>query len=233
MPLPGHNQIRIPILQELYAVGGTDEIRFLYQRLIDYFPAISPQEIHQIKIGNDRTWRLAIQRAGKILDEEGFLNRHRGIWTLTGPGQQLAENESSGFTLTKENRVESSHGEIQQMVCEIGRALGFYSEKEFEFYDVIWRETPTNPRLSHIFEVQSKGNIDSAFAKLKRAFEAQRTKPFLVISTERDLIRARKSLEREFRDLEPFVTVLTFSQIKAIHENLSEIGRVLAKFLEK
>jgi hypothetical protein len=60
----------------------------------------------------------------------------------------------------------------------------------------------------------------------------QRTKPFLVISSERDLNRARQSLVREFQDLESAVTILTFVQIKRVHQNLKSIGEILPKFLE-
>jgi hypothetical protein len=98
---------------------------------------------------------------------------------------------------------------------------------------VVWRETEKSQRLSHIFEVQSKGNLDSAFAKLKRAYEAQRTKPFLVISTEKDLNRARQSLRREFIDIEQRVTLLTFAQIRTIHQNLSGIAEIIKELLLK
>ncbi len=119
------------------------------------------------------------------------------------------------------------------MLVEIGECLGVYAKTEFEFYDVIWRETPNSQRLSHIFEVQSKGNIDSAFAKLKRAYNAQRSKPFLVLSSERDLNRARKSLSREFQDIEKVVTILTFAQIKQVHRNLTNIAEIIKEFLLK
>lgn len=60
----------------------------------------------------------------------------------------------------------------------------------------------TDSRISHVFEVQSKGNVDSAFAKLKRAFDAQRSKPFLIVASERDTKPAKQSLSREFREPE-------------------------------
>jgi hypothetical protein len=119
------------------------------------------------------------------------------------------------------------------MLVEIGFALGYEAETEFEFYDVVWRENKNTLRLSHIFEVQSKGNLDSAFAKLKRAYEAQRTKPFLIISSERDLNRAGKSLSREFQDIESQVCILTFVQIEQVHQNLKNIAEIIREFLLK
>jgi len=124
-----------------------------------------------------------------------------------------------------------SHANIQKKLVEIGETLGFYAETEFEFYDVIWRETQKSQRISHVFEVQRKGNIDSAFAKLKRAYQAQRSKPFLILSTEGDTRRALKSLNCEFLDIQEALTILSFPEVKKIHENLKTIADILPVFL--
>ncbi len=233
MPLPNISSIELPILQELVAVGGSDSLRFLYQRLIAYFPQLSEREIFEIKNQSNPKWRGAVQKAGKMLDENGCISRRQGLWKITGKGIEIAQAEILEFTLTKPVEKQISHIDIQQMLIEIGSALGFYAAMEFEYYDVVWRENEKTPRLSHIFEVQSKGNLDSAFAKLKRAYEAQRTKPFLIVSTERDLNRAGKSLSREFQDIEPQVRILTFVQIEQVHRNLCGIAEIIKEFLLK
>jgi hypothetical protein len=233
MSLPNASSIEMPILQELVATGGTDNLRFLYERLLDYFPQLTNAESFAIKNGASKNWRKATQKAGKILEQNGFIIRQRGIWSITEKGKEAVDAETSGFTLTKNKSKMLSHINIQEMLVEIGTSLGFYAETEFEFYDVIWRERERNPRLSHIFEVQSKGNLDSALVKLKRAYQAQRTKPYLVLSTERDLNRARKSLTFEFQDIEPVITILTFAQIKRVHQNVKNIGEIIKDFLLK
>lgn len=232
MSLPISPNIEIPILQELAAVGGTDDVRFLYQRLISYFPSLSDAEISSIKSGSNYSWRKAVQRAGKMLDENYLISRERGIWSLTEKGKKSVENETSGFKLTRTENQTLSHKEIQAILVEIAGILGFYGEIEFEYYDVVWRETPKNQRLSHVFEVQSKGNIDSAFAKLKRAFDAQRSKPFLILASERDSNRARQSLSQEFIDLQDVITIMSFNELKKIYENLKAVGEFLPKFLK-
>ena len=232
MSLPQINLIEMPVLQELAATGGTDDVRFLYERLIGYFPQIEEREITEIKSDKNKNWRKAVQKAGRSLDEKNFIKRNRGLWTITEKGKEAARSETLSFTLTESNAEPTTHSNIQIFLVEIGEFLGYYAETEFEYYDVVWREKPNSPRISHIFEVQSKGNIDSAFAKLKRAYQIQRSKPFLVISSERDLTRARQSLTREFQDIESAVTILTFVQVKQIHRNLKAIGEILPKFLE-
>lgn len=232
MSLPLTSSIEMPILQELAATGGTDDVRFLYERLIGYFPQINESEISDIKNEQNKSWRKAVQKAGRNLDEQNLIKRNRGLWTITAKGKESAQAETSSFTLTVPPAEQTSHLDIQELLVEIGMFLGYCAEMEFEYYDVVWREKPNSLRISHIFEVQSKGNIDSAFAKLKRAYQSQRTKPFLVLSSEKDLNRARKSLVREFQDIESAVTILTFVQVTQIHRNLKSISEILPKFLE-
>lgn len=232
MSLPVSHSIEMPILQELAATGGSDDVRFLYERLIAYFPQLDESEISRIKQGTHNNWRKAVQKAGKMLDEKSYLKRNKGFWTITPNGRNHVAAESLDFTLSQPIVSEDSHVGIQQCLIEIGTILGFDAEMEFEYYDVVWRENPNSSRLSHIFEVQHKGNLDSAFAKLKRAYQSQRTKPFLVVSTEKDYNRARQSLVREFQDIETVTTILTFVQVKKIYQNLQSIGEILPKLLE-
>ena len=232
MSLPASSLLEMPILQELSATGGADDVRFLYNRLTAYFPQLNAREIVEIQKGTNKHWRKAVQKAGKTLNENKYLERKNGLWSITKKGLEIAQIETSGFTLTKSDIKQTTHVNIQEILVEIGISLGFSAEMEFEYYDVVWRETAKSQRLSHIFEVQSKGNLDSAFAKLKRAYQNQRTKPFLILSSERDLNRARKSLAQEFQDIESVITILTFVQIKQIHRNLKPIGEILVKFLE-
>jgi len=232
--LPKTSSIEIPILQELVATGGDDNLRYIYERLIAYFPQLTETEIAEIKNNRNKSWRAVVQKAGKALEQKNFIRRTRGFWTITAKGTIEAQTEASGFAVVvNEITAPLSHTNIQEMLLEIGESLGFYAVSEFEFYDVVWRETPASKRISHVFEVQSKGNIDSAFAKLKRAYQNQRTKPFLILSSERDLNRARKSLAGEFQDIENIVTVLTFEQIRQTSRNLAGIAEIIKEFLLK
>lgn len=231
MSLPFSNLIEMPILQELFAIGGTDDVRFIYTRLISYFPSLSDAEISLIQNDENTSWKKAVQKAGKSLSDEKLISRTRGIWQLTQKGREKVLSEISDFQLKPENLESLSHQTVQQIIIEIGEILGYFTQSEFEFFDVIWRETKTSQRISHVFEVQSKGNIDSAFAKLKRAYEAQRSKPFLIIASERDTNRARKSLENEFRELSDVITILGFAEIRKTHKNLKEIETILPQFL--
>jgi hypothetical protein len=231
MSLPISSLIENPILQELYAIGGTDDVRFLYERLIPYFPSLSDAEISLIRQGANSAWKKSVQKAGRSLDEQKLIVRDRGIWRITEKGIERALSENTGFTVSTAESTAPTHQDIQQAIFQIGRILGFYAALEFEFYDVIWRESENSRRISHVFEVQSKGNIDSAFAKLKRAYDAQRSKPFLVLASERDTNRAQRSLENEFRELENVISIVSFNEIRKTLDNLKQIEHLLPKLL--
>ena len=239
MNFPLSNRLELPILQELAATGGREDVRFLYSRLVSYFPQL---DANQIQNGALERWRLHVQRAGRELDEQNLIRRERGIWTLTKQGRERVESEQTEFSIFQsevfsQNDEELTHQKVQTMLVEIGGVLGFAAQAEFEYYDVVWRENPRSPRLSHVFEVQHKGNIDSAFAKLKRAYETQRSKPFLILASERDTNRAARSINPAqigaFHELEAVLTVLSFEQIRQLHRSLASVSGILPFFLMK
>ena len=233
MAYPKSTETGNPILHELNAVGGAENVKFLYEKLIPYFPQLNQSEIQQIKAGQNKKWRKLIQDSAKLLDEDGLITRKIGLWQITERGKRLIEAENEDFQISNVEQKEFTHREIQEIIAEIGQILGYSTELEFKYYDVVWRETSKNQRRSHVFEVQSKGNIDSAFAKLKRAYDAQRSKPFLVLSTERDTNRANQSLEREFREIGEVITIVSFAEINRVYKNLQSISAILPKFLQK
>ena len=242
MAYPGVARIELPILQELVATGGVEDVRFLYNRLVAYFPQLDNREVHAINDGHRSQWRRLVQRAGRALSDKRQLERRRGHWSVTTAGRKRAAEEGQAFSLSDgsestEARTEAlSHTDVQQMLIDIGRVLGYHAESEFEYYDVVWRADALSPRLSHVFEVQRKGNIDAALAKLKRAYEAQRSKPFLIITSERDTNRAQKSMSLArtgaFHEIGSVTTILSFEQLHRLHRALVSVEDLLAVIFE-
>ena len=241
MSYPEVSRLEFPVLQELVATGGTDDVRFLYARLIDYFPQLTDAERHAASNGHAKTWRRLVQRAGKQLDEQKLLTRKQGVWTVTSRGRKKTSDEATQFTFADSSDATNdernlSHEQMQRMLIEVGRALGYHAEREFEFYDVVWRESATSVRLSHVFEVQRRGNIDSAFAKLKRAYDAQRSKPFLILTTERDTRRAERELSNAqtgaFHEIGRATTLISVEQLRQLHRALVSVEEILGKILE-
>ena len=244
MALPGIARLELPILQELVATGGADDVRFLYERLVAYFPQFGEEERNALTNGELRAWRRHVQRAGRELSLKRQLERNkRGQWTITPAGRRRVADEAPSFSFagTTEGHAtvptELTHTDVQQMLLEIGHALGFHAEREFDYYDVVWRASAQSQRLSHVFEVQHKGNVDAALAKLKRAYDAQRTRPFLVVASERDTNRAQAQLSLArtgaFHEIGRVTTVLSFEQLRRLHRALTSVSDLLALLSER
>jgi hypothetical protein len=243
MPYPSVERIELPLLQELAATGGAEHVRFLYDRLVAYFPQLSSEEVLATSNGHRRQWRRLVQSAARGLDERREIERDRGRWRLTERGRRRVAEEEIQFTFDAPQPVEAaaaeglSHVEVQLMLVEVARVLGYHAEAEFDYYDVVWREAEDSPRLSHVFEVQRKGNVDAALAKLKRAYDAQRTRPFLVVDSERDTNRAERQLSLArtgpFHEIGRVTTILSFEQLKRLHRSLTSVGDILAALFER
>lgn len=243
MSYPSAARIELPILEELVATGGREDVRYLYERLVAYFPQLEEEEVRAIRNGHRSQWRRLVQRAGRALDDRREIERRRGQWSITGMGRKRASLEGQPVALTPAQEqvpqppAPLTHTDIQRMLLDIGRVLGYHAESEFEYYDVVWRASPTSPRLSHVFEVQHKGNIDAALAKLKRAYEAQRSKPYLVITSERDTARALRSMNiartGAFHEIESATTILSFEQLNRLHRALTSVEDLLRELFER
>ncbi|MGI9106194.1 MAG: hypothetical protein ACR2G4_08100 [Pyrinomonadaceae bacterium] len=244
MTYPGVARLELPILQELVATGGMDDVRYIYERLVAYFPQIDDAAHDANGNGELRQWKRHVQRAGRELADKRQLERRRGLWTITAQGRKRVADEAPSFSFSLElaptpqtGSAAFSHTDVQQMLLDIGRVLGHHAESEFEYYDVVWRASETSPRLSHIFEVQRKGNVDAALAKLKRAYEAQRSKPFLVVASERDTNRAQQQMSQArtgaFHEIGRVTTILSFEQLHRLHRALTSVEGLLAEFIER
>lgn len=241
MAYPSVERIELPVLQELAATGGVEDVRFLYERLVAYFPQLSYADVRALSNGHRKAWRRLVQRAGRALDERREIARARGLWTLTDRGRRRVADEALSFqppeATAAAERETLTHIDVQQMLVEIGRVLGLHAETEFDYYDVVWREGESSPRLSHVFEVQHKGNVDAALAKLKRAHDAQRSKPFLVVASERDTNRAERQLSLArtgpFHEIGRVTTILSFEQLRRLHRALTSVEDTLAQLFDR
>jgi hypothetical protein len=241
MAYPGVARIELPILQELVATGGVEDVRFLYNRLAGYFPQLNETEVRALENGHRTEWRRLVQRAGRVLADKREIDRRQGRWTITPSGRKRASDEGQSFSLADKQDLARTdaltHGDVQQMLLDIGRVLGYHAESEFEYYDVVWRASETSPRLSHVFEVQHKGNIDAAMAKLKRAYEAQRSKPFLIVASERDTNRANRNMSQArtgaFHEIGRATKILSFEQLNKLHRALTSVEDLLQDIFER
>ena len=90
----------MPILQELLATGGEEKVKFLYQRLIPYFPQLTEKDLRVKTKTRKNQWKMLVQRTGERLVKNGEIKRSRGRWVLTESGRQQAEAEKMLLDIT-------------------------------------------------------------------------------------------------------------------------------------
>lgn len=157
----------------------------------------------------------------------------RGFWEATA----RAVVEPPALPSTKK---ESIHKSLQGKIQEIGLILGKYAKEEYPstpyVYDVIWKEVEGLPRPSHVFEVQDKGAVDAALAKLQHARDIWRPKLFLVITGEKDKKKVdlllKPFLEGTFHGISRDTMVITAEVIDEMHRALSTHREAIRQFLE-
>ena len=111
MPYPSVERIELPLLQELAATGGAEHVRFLYDRLVAYFPQLGPEEVLAVSNGHRRQWRRLVQAAARGLDDKREIERDRGRWRLTERGRRRVAEEEIQFTFDAPTPVEAAAAE--------------------------------------------------------------------------------------------------------------------------
>jgi hypothetical protein len=236
MPFPEVARIELPILQELEATGGSDQLRYLYDRLVHYFPQLTADDLLERSPARRSAWNRVVQRAGRELEARGELRRERTHWTITAKGRRRVEAEAmrpQPAALNGETLRTLSHKDAQQMLVEIGLWLGRHAEAEFDYYDVVWRDHLNAPRLSHVFEVQIAGSVDSALTRLKHAYDAQRSRPFLIVADERSARFAGKRLTGSFHEIWEVITLIGVGDLQRLYEALKSQQSLLEKINAK
>ncbi len=237
MPYPESTRLELPILQELKATGGRDQPRYLYDRLTRYFPQLTAQELAEKTEAGRHRWHRVVQRTAKQLLENGEVRRQGSAWEITAKGVLRVEGESLQIMPSepdREARIRTvSHQEAQRMLVEIGGMLGRFAAAEYEHFDVVWRDSLSAPRLSHVFEVQISGSVDSALTRLKHAYDTQRSQLFLVIAEERDRRFADKRLGGSFHEIIERVTLIGTGELQRLYESLKTEQALLMKLTRK
>lgn len=241
MAFPPCSSLEVPILQELKALGGESEPRLLYHKLVPYFPQLTYEDLKQKNRNGTHRWKRLVYRAGLNLVAKHELERtEEGKWRLTEKGRQRAQAEDFPLQLLLPldvPRSTPSHKEIKEKLVEIGRLLGKYAEEEYQRkYDVVWKDSPSSPRISHVFEVQCRGNIESALAKLKHAHDVQRSQLYLILAERKDSKKLSDLLypylTGSFHEISDAVTILTPADVDNLYRALNSVRGILERLVK-
>jgi hypothetical protein len=156
------------------------------------------------------------------------------------PAAQSSATEGQGAS-PSEPAEERTHERLKRLVSELAAGLRKHPQVEVTEgpyrYDVVWKDDPqADISPSHAFEVQDRGSLDSALAKLQHARDRWRCELFLVVVDERDGVRARALVDQRtqgaFHRIRHHLTVLSSEELAQLHADITRHASVLQRLLQ-
>lgn len=161
-------------------------------------------------------WKTAAQCEVRIywLQSLGYIVKDRRKYGLTAAGKSIIERED-------EEGEPLGHDEIKNIINELGRVLGYNSEKEFRIdhypYDVAWKKLENALAPSHVFEIHKHGSLDRALRKLKYAHMNGVRELFLVIDP-KEKLEAEHLVRTTFDEIMNIIKIRTPRDMKEWYE---------------
>jgi len=245
MSFPSRGEIELVLLVQIESMGGEGHPKYIYSKVTEGFPQITMADLDRKKSDGTSLWENRIAWVRYQLAENGEIDKSvRGMWRITEKGKERLrrhgllkrELEETAPPISPELRL---HQQVQTQLEELGRILGKYAKKEHReapyIYDVIWKDAEWLPRITHAFEVQDKGNLIEALAKLKHARDSWGSHLFLVVTGQKD----RKKLDQilnpyftgTFHEISTATTVLSPEEVGEIYEFANRFKKPIEQFL--
>jgi hypothetical protein len=121
------------------------------------------------------------------------------------------------------------HNEIRDKLSDIGKWLGFNADTEKKVaegskVDTIWEATIGNMgRVIYIFEVQTKGSVDSLILNLLKALNNQAVQGVVAVSDAAQLDKIRKHAE-QVPNLGAKLKYWDYKKVLEVHEALEMVN---------
>lgn len=160
----------------------------------------------------------------------------------------LAEKKTSDTPATTEvkkpvtaNDSKSLHDEIKEKLVAIGELLGFDSRSEVKIaagavVDAVWEAKIGNMgKAIYVFEVQSKGSIDSLILNLKKAQSNAAVQAVVAVADEEQLAKIiRESTgvidEKSLRTWDSEDVLAVYDSLVRAHESINKLALVPESF---
>jgi hypothetical protein len=130
---------------------------------------------------------------------------------------------------TNESGLEFIHNDIRDKLRDIGQWLGFTAKIEQKVsegskVDTIWEATIGNMgRVIYIFEVQTKGSIDSLILNLLKSLNNPAVQGVVAVS-DRNQIEKIKAHVKDVKDLKDKLKYWDYEEVSKIHESLEYVN---------
>lgn len=126
--------------------------------------------------------------------------------------------------------IQFIHNDVRDKLREIGQWLGFTAEIECKVsegskVDTIWEATIGNMgRVIYVFEVQTKGSIDSLIVNLLKSLNNPAVQGVVAVSDQDQLHRIKKHAN-DVKELRDKLKYWDYEEILRIHESLEFVNR--------
>lgn len=178
---------------------------------------------------------LALRTSPRVLDkQDGDI--------LMSEFRRLAGGEFPS-TATQGERIRPSHRQLVDMLCEIGRTLGFFTRTEEETPDKAYRCDVTWRDYEHhspnkVFEIELSKNIEHALSSLLHASHIWRSEQlYLIIADEADFARVEKLVDRPlhgaFSEIARKLRAYPWSEVKKLYDFVDVSKELIARLAER
>jgi len=164
MPIPMSASIQLPLLRVIADAGGELRLQDALARVEAFFPELTEEDKQRLQSsGKDFTFRNRVRWARMALVQQGYLYREpKGLWRITPQGRSHLEEHWPSW------QPRYSTGEAGRAAREVS-ATGKPRGQGEPDHHAPAPEIPTLRPHGCVFEVQDRGNLIEALAKLQHA----------------------------------------------------------------
>lgn len=167
------------------------------------------------------------------------------MWDEILPFAEKKAPETTDISTSKKpvnvNDSKSLHDEIQEKLVAIGELLGFDSRSEVKittgaFVDAVWEAKIGNMgKAIYVFEVQSKGSIDSLILNLKKAQSNAAVQAVVAVADEEQLAKIISESagvidEKSLRTWDSEDVLSVYDSLVRAHESINKLALVPESF---
>ena len=238
-------------ISELLAYSNPNENAIFNKRTVDCFTYLGIEEmpVYTYQYTGKKylevcsiTKEISNAMQLKGLTDTNFLSVDYFLWDEVLP---LISKKKFPPTIpepVKGDRVveQSIHNEIRDKIVEIGMMLGFESEKEILVstgakVDAVWEASIGNMgKVIYVFEVQTKGSIDSLVLNLLKAKNNPAVQAVIAVSDEQQLEKIKRESDGiRLSDLKVWdqqEVLEVYDALSKAHASINKIGLVPDSF---
>ena len=166
--------------------------------------------------------------------EKDFLVLDYVLWEYSEEVEDEISEVDLNVDIDKDHTTHT-HNQIRDYIEGIGAMLGFKSDIEVELargcrVDDVWTAEIGNLGIiKYVFEVQSKGSIDSLILNLQKSLRNPAVQKVIAVSTEEQIEKIKREVEDLSDDFRRNIVYWTFKDVYDVYEHLSQATEKIRK----